>query len=461
MSSLVEGTPELRVSRRSGTLSLVALCLSYAMLVMDATVVNTALPEIGRDLRTGVSGLQWVLDGYTVVFACLLLSAGSLGDRLGPRRVFLAGIVLFSCASLVCGLAPALGVLNGARVAQGAGAALALPTSLALINASYPDRRARARAIGLWGGIGGIGAGLGPVIGGVLTSALGWPAIFFVNAPIGLVVVLLTARFAVAPEPGTRVGLDLPGQVLSVLAVAGAAGGLIEGGSRGWSSAGVVAAFVVAAGAGVGFVLVERRSRCPMLPLELFGHRGFSGSVVVGAAINTGFYGQLFLMSLYFQHVRGLSPLLAGLALLPQPGIASIASALAGRHVARRGARRVMLVGLSVGVAGFVLLLVSSALPSYGALVVPLLAIGFGTAYTMPAATAATMEAAPENRAGIASGTLNASRQVGSAVGVAAFGTLIATTSTFMLGYQLSALAGAAVFATGAFAVLATVPRER
>jgi DHA2 family methylenomycin A resistance protein-like MFS transporter len=438
----------------------VALCLGFFMIMMDATVVTTALPSIGRELSASASGLQWVLDGYTLIFACLLLSAGSLGDRLGARRIFLQGLGLFVVASALCGLAPTLTVLNGARVVQGIGAALALPTSLALINANYPDRERRARAIGVWGGLGGVAAGLGPVLGGVLTSALGWPVIFYINVPIGIAAILLTRHFVVAPAPKNQVGIDLLGQLLSVVTVAGLAYGLIEGGDQGWTAPAVLVAFVVAVLGGVLFVVVEARRRDPMLPLGLFRDREFSGSVLIGAAINIGFYGELFLLSLYLHDVRHLSPLLSGLALLPQPGIASLASSLGGRHTARFGARRVMLVGLTVGALGLCSMAFAGTATPYWLLVGPLLAIGFGTAYTMPAATAATIESAPDGHAGIASGTLNASRQLGSTLGVAVFGTLVAATGTFMAGYRVSVLVGAVVFAAGALLAWVTVPRH-
>ena len=428
---------------------LVSLCLGFFMIPLDVTVVTTALPAIGRDLNASASGLQWVLDGYTLVFACLLLSAGSLGDRLGARRVFLCGLGLFVLASTVCGLATTLGVLNAARGVQGLAAALVLPTSLALINASYPDRAARARAIGVWGGMGGVAAGLGPVLGGVLTGWAGWPVIFYLNVPVGIAAIALTLRHVVAPSPRKRVGLDLPGQVLSILAVGGLAFGLIEG---------AVSAYLVAVLGGLAFVVVEARRRHPMLPLDLFRSREFTGSVLVGAAINTGFYGELFLLSLYFQHVRLLTPALAGLALLPQPGIASVASSLGGRHTARFGPRPVMLVGLVVGALGLAAMVLCGTATPYWLLVVPLLAIGFGTAYTMPAATAATIEAAPPDKAGTASGALNSSRQVGSTLGVAIFGALVAGAGDFMTGYHLSVLVGGLVFAAGAVIAWCTIP---
>jgi DHA2 family methylenomycin A resistance protein-like MFS transporter len=344
-------------------------------------------------------------------------------------------------------------------VIQGVGAALVLPTSLALINVSYPDRERRARAIGVWGGLGGVAAGMGPVLGGVLTSAVGWPVIFYVNVPVGIAAILLTRHFVVDPDPKARVGIDLPGQALSVVTVAGLAYGLIEGGAQGWTAPAVIAALVLAVVGGVAFVLVEARRRDPMLPLNLFHSHEFTGSVLVGAAINTGFYGELFLLSLYLHDVRHLSPLLAGLALLPQAGIASLASSVGGQHTARLGARRVMLVGLTAGALGLFAMAFAGAATPYWLLVVPLLAIGFGTAYTMPAATAATIEAAPAGHAGIAAGTLNASRQLGSTLGVAVFGTLVAA-GTFMTGYHLSVLVGSAVFAAGALVAWVTAPRH-
>jgi DHA2 family methylenomycin A resistance protein-like MFS transporter len=292
----------------------------------------------------------------------------------------------------------------------------------------------------------------------MLTYWAGWSAIFFINIPIGIVACVLTARYVAAPAPKQRAGLDLPGQVLAVCGVAGLAYGLIEGSARGWTSPSVLAAFAVAAAGGAGFVAAEHLRYDPMLPLGLFRDRQFTGSVLVGAAINIGFYGELFLLSLYLQHVRNYSPLLAGLALLPQPGIASVASALGGRHTARQGARRVMLTGLTVGALGLFAMSIAEPHTPYGALIVPLMAIGFGTAYTMPAATAATIDAVPSHQAGVASGTLNSSRQIGSTLGIAVFGTIVAST-TFMTGYHLSVLIGGIVFGLAAGVTLWAIPR--
>ncbi|HEX3649930.1 MAG TPA: MFS transporter [Pseudonocardiaceae bacterium] len=439
---------------------MVALCLGFFMIMMDATVVNTALPVIGRELSASVSGLQWVVDGYTLVFACLLLSGGSLGDRLGARRVFLTGLVLFTAASAACGFAPTLAALNTARVAQGVGAALVLPTSLALINASFPDRERRVRAIGMWGGFGGVAAGLGPVVGGALTSAVGWRAVFYVNVPIGIVALLLTLAYVVAPRPKGRSRLDPLGQVLAVVTVAALAFGLIEGGARGWTTGPVLVAYAVTVVGALGFVVNEHRQADPMLPPRLFRVREFSGAIAVGAAINTGFYGQLFLMSLYLQHVRHFSPLLAGLALLPMPGATSIASTLAGRHNARRGPRGVMLVGLGVGALGLFAMFFTSATSPYWALLPAFLALGFGTGYTMPAATAAAIEAAPDRQAGTASGAFNASRQLGSTLGVAVFGALVASLGGILGALHVSVLVGGLAYAAGAVVTAIAVPRR-
>lgn len=444
----------------AGRRSMVALCLGFFMIMMDATVVNTALPSIGADLGTSVSGLQWVVDGYTLVFACLLLSGGSLGDRLGARQVFLAGLAVFTIASAACGIAPTALVLNVARVAQGIGAALVLPTSLALINASFPDRARRVRAIGLWGGFGGVAAGLGPVVGGALTSWVGWRAVFYVNVPLGVLAVALTLTSVVAPRPARRSGLDLRGQVLAVVTVAALAFGLIEGGARGWTAPVVLVAYAVTVVGGVAFWVVEHRQSDPMLPPRLLRVREFSGAIAVGAAINTGFYGQLFLLSLFLQHVRHLSPLAAGLALLPMPAATSIASLLAGKHNARRGPRGVMLTGLTIGALGLLTLAFSSAGSSYWQLLPSLVALGFGTGYTMPAATAAAIEAAPDRQAGTASGAFNASRQLGSTLGVAVFGALVGSLGGVPAAYHVSVIAGGLVFATGAAITALTIPRR-
>ncbi|MFD7169491.1 MFS transporter [Streptomyces violascens] len=446
-------------------LPLIALCLGFFMVMLDATVVTVALPPIGQSFGTGgdLAGAQWVADGYTIVFAGLLLSAGSLGDRLGSKPVFQAGLGLFVATSLGCGLAPTLWFLVLMRLLQGLAAALVVPTSLALIQASYTNKEDRARAIGVWGGIGGIAAASGPVLGGLLVSALGWRSVFYVNLPFGLLGLVLTARHVRAPRPQTARGMDLPAQFLGIVSLAAATYAVIEGGHRGWSAPVVVTSFVLFALCGVAFVLVERRSENAMLPLSLFRHVTFSSATAVGLLLNIGFYGQLFVVTFYFQQYRHYAVLWAGLAILPQTAMAGLASALGGRMTARTGPRTPMTLGLLIGAVGFVALLVAGRSTPYWELVLPLAAIGFGTAFTMPAAVAAVVESAPPNRSGVASGVLNASRQVGSAVGVALLGALVADTAHFESGMRAGSLFSGGCFVVGALIAQAVgrSPQER
>lgn len=421
-------------------LPLVAIGLGYLMVIVDATIVNVALPAIGQHLGGSISDLQWVIDAYTVVFAGLLLSGGSLGDRLGARRVFDSGLLLFTLASAACAIAPTVGVLIAARIAQGIGAALLVPSSLALLRAAYQDPRERARAIGAWGAIAGIGAASGPVIGGLLVGLTSWRAVFVVNIPLGIGALMLAARHL--PKAGERdqSGFDPTGQLLGILALTLMTFGVIQ---KQWA---VFAAFVPAAFA---FVAVERRTKDPMLPLGLFRGPMFSGATFVGLAINLGFYGQLFALSLYFQHLRGFSPLTTGLALLPEGLFVAIASMLSGRLMGRTGPRVPMLAGLLCGAAGFAGLIAAGRTTPYALLLVPLIAAGFGMAFTMPAATAAVIEDAPAEQAGIASGVLNAARQAGGAIGVAVLGTLIAG-HAFVSGLHAAMAVSAGSFLAGA-----------
>jgi DHA2 family methylenomycin A resistance protein-like MFS transporter len=429
------------------------------MVILDATIVNVALPSIGKDLGGGVSSLQWVLDAYTIVFAGLLLPAGSLGDRLGARRVFDGGLLLFTAASLACGVAPSVAVLVAARVVQGVGAALLVPSSLALLRGTYDSPSERARAVGVWGAVAGIAAASGPVLGGLLSGLVSWRAVFFVNLPVGIVGLALSARWLSRTGETLEGGIDPAGQLLGILALTLLTFGMIEAGDAGWGSVEALvplAAFVPVA---VAFVLVEHRTREPMLPLGLFRSRTFSAASFVGLAINLGFYGQLFAISLYFQHVRGFGAVQTGLAILPEGIFVALSSALSGRAVSRVGPRVPMLFGLVLGAAGFVGLIAAGAHTSYWVLVVPLVAAGFGMSFTMPAATAAVIEASPAERAGIASGVLNAARQAGGAIGVALLGSLIAG-QAFVAGLHAAMGVAAGSFLAGALVTAVWVQRQ-
>lgn len=441
--------------------ALIAICVAYFMVILDATVVNVALPALGRALGATTIGLQWVIDAYSLVFAASLLSAGALSDRQGAKRVFQAGIALFTASSLGCGLAPSAAALVVARCTQGLGASLAVPASLALLQAAFPDQAARRRAFGIWGGIAGVAAGAGPVAGGVLVSAFGWRAVFFVNVPIGIAGMLLGRRWLPSPARQAH-AIDLAGQTLGATALGALTAAVIEAGRLGWWSPLPLGGLIVFALAGTAFVAVEHRATAPMLPISLYSSPAFSSASAVGLLLNLGFYGELFVLSLYLQQLHHFSVLAAGAALLPMAAMATFGSTASGRGMARSGPRLPMLAGLCTGAAGFLALAaVTGPQRPYWQAVLPLAAVGFGTSFTMPAATAAVMEAAPSARGGLASGTINAARQAGGVIGVALLGSLVAGHSAFVPGLHLGLAISAGAFGLGALATALGVGRRR
>ncbi|HEY7143877.1 MAG TPA: MFS transporter [Streptosporangiaceae bacterium] len=437
-----------------GPLALTAVCLGYFMVILDTTIVTVALPALRADLGASVAGLQWVVDGYLLTFAALQLSGGLLADRAGARAVFQAGLGLFALSSLGCALAPGIALLVAARLIQGVSAALSVPASLALLRVAYPGPAARARAIGVWGGVAGIGAAAGPVLGGILVTGLSWRAVFVVNVPVGIAAMILTARHVPAAARQPRPA-DPGAQAVAILALAALTYALITGGQAGLTPAvlAVAALFVLAAAA---FVLVERGRAAAMLPLSLFTSKTFSGANAIGLLINLGFYGELFVLNLYLQEVRHYPAVLAGLALLPQMGVTMLGSSLSGRITARAGSPRpAMLAGLCLGAAGLLSLMAAGASTPYWVLVAPMLAAGFGMSLTMPAATTAVVEAAPASRAGLASGVISTSRQAGGVIGIAVLGALAAGSAGLLPGLRAGmAIAGGAF---GLAAVLAAV----
>jgi DHA2 family methylenomycin A resistance protein-like MFS transporter len=444
--------------QRSPVLALVVICAGYFLVILDAMVVNVAVPSIGHELHGGVAGLQWVVDAYTLSFAGLLLAGGALAERLGGRPVFAGGVAVFAAASAAGGLAPTLPVLIAARFVQGAGAAVLVPSSLVLLQAAYPTRAERSRALGVWGAIGGIGAAIGPVVGGVLVSTWSWRGVFFINLPFALAALALTGR-AVPATPRRARGLDLPGQVLAVAALALLTASLVQAGRDGWLSATVLSGLAAAIVAASAFIFREHRCPDPMLPLGLFARPSFRSGTLVGFLINLGLYGQLFVMSLYFQDIRGYSALRTGLALLPEAALLVVASMLSGRIMARTGPRTPMLAGLLTGGAGFLGIAAAATSAPYAVLAVAFGVMGFGMALTMPAATAAVMEAAPPDRGGIASGVVNAARQAGGVLGVALLGSLVSGRAHFTGGLHLGIAASAVAFFTGAAVTVTGVGR--
>ncbi|MFD4857512.1 MFS transporter [Streptomyces atratus] len=403
----------------SPTLALVASLLGFALIMLDASVVNVALPSMGSDLGGGMAGLQWVVDAYTIAFAALLLSTGAFSDRIGATRAYTAGIALFTLASVACGLAPNLPALIGFRVVQGIAAAVVLPTTLALVRQAYSDPAQRGRAVSLWAAGGTTAAALGPVAGGALTTAWDWRAIFFINLPVGLIALALTFR---APRSARRPApLDLPGQLTAVLALAALAFAVIEHGTLALVALGVAVVSLAA------FLRIESRHPHPVVPLGLFRNRTVVVAVTAGSALSVAFYGMIFVFSLFFQQVRDQSALAAGLMFLPMTGLLVVVNVLSGRLANRYGPRLPMLAGQLLSVGGLLLLLLvdTDTSPVLTSMLLVPLALGAGLA--LPPLTAAMMEAVPTDRAGVAAGVLNAARQVSGGLGVAAFGALVAT----------------------------------
>ncbi len=436
---------------RSRDLALLATSLGFGVVQLDVSVVNVAVQPIRADLGGSVGGAQWVVNAYTVVFAALILSAGALGDRIGAKRVFVAGFALFTVASVACGLAPSLGALIAFRAVQGVGAAALVPCSLSVLNHAFPEED-RPRALGLWAAGASVGLSGGPVVGGVLTSALDWRWIFFINVPLGLLGIVLTLRHAEETTRSADRALDLPGQALAIGALAFLAGATIEGGERGFSDPFVLVGFGLAAVAVAAFVLVERHRRSPMLPPQLFRSRTFSAASAIGLTINTAFYGLIFVLSLYFQNVLGYSALLTGLAFAPTTGVVLLGNVTSGRLVARFGSRAVVAAGAVVSAAAFAALLVAGHDTRYWTLVPQLVVVGYGLGVVVPAMTSALLGSVDRDRSGVASGTLNTARQSGSVVGVALFGAFAARDVVGGLHLSLLVAAGLAAL-TGVLAV--------
>ena len=417
-----------------------AALLGFFVVTLDALIVSVALPSIGRELGGGITGLQWVVDGYTLMLAALLLSAGSISDRIGAKRAFGVGMLVFLATSMACGLAPDLPLLVAARFVQGSGAAVMMPATLALIREAYPDATARTRALAFWSVGGSVGAAAGPLLGGAL-AAWDWRWIFFINIPVGAVALALLAR--VQPSPRRRVPFDLIGQLTAVLALGGLTYALIEGGRRGFASAPVLTALIVAPVSLALFLTDQARSAHPMMPLDLFASRRVVAGLVAGFALNVGFYGAAFVFSLYFQTFRGQSALATGLLFLPmtaQTAAVSFASAAATRKF---GARPTMVTGQLIMATGLLILCLVPPDTSVWLVSVLLIPIAFGGVFAVPAMTGLILAAVPPDRAGLASGVLNAFRQVGGALAVAVYGVLVSG-SSFITGLR-AGLIGAGV----------------
>jgi DHA2 family methylenomycin A resistance protein-like MFS transporter len=432
-----------------------AAVLGMFVVTLDALIVNVALPTIGRELGGGGSGQQWVLDGYTLMFAALLLSTGSLSDRIGARRAFTIGLSVFVAASALCGLAPSLPVLVAARFVQGGGAAVMLPATLALIREAFPDAAERSRAIAVWAVGGAVASAAGPVLGGLLCLA-SWRLIFFVNLPVGLVTLALLSRTARSPRrPGP---FDWTGQAGAVLAMAGLTYAVIEGGATGFDRPTVIAALAVAAAALTVFVTAQARGTHPMVPPALFRQRAVLVSLAGGFAFCVAFYGLVYLLSLYYQEVRGLSAFGAGLAFLPMTGLVAGVNLLAPKVAVRFGLRTTLAGGLACMAAGLVALAAAPGGTPVAVMAALMIPVGLGGAMAVPSLTALLLQSVPAAQAGVASGVLNAFRQVGGALAVAVYGIVIAGHGGFLHGMRTCLLISAAVVAVTCAGALARRP---
>jgi DHA2 family methylenomycin A resistance protein-like MFS transporter len=439
----------------NGRPALAAVLLGFFTIMLDALIVNVALPSIGRGFGGGMSGLQWVVDGYTLSLAAFLLSAGSISDRVGARQAFGGGLALFVAASAVCGLAPNLGVLVAARLVQGAGAAQVLPSSLSLLREAFPDPTRRAKAIALWGVSGSVGSAAGPVAGGLL-AGVDWRLIFFVNLPIGAVALTLLRHAGRSPR--RPVPIDRVGQVAAVAAIGGLTYAVIEAGADGLGAGDVLVALAVTVVAATAYVLAQAYGRHPMTPLPLVRSRAVSLSSVIGFALNVSFYGMIFLIGLYLQQVRGLSALACGVAYLPMTLCTTAMGPLSARLTPRFGARTPMLIGQVLMAGGLPALAVLPAAAPTWLVIVLMVPVGSGAVLAVTALTTLLLENVPAERAGTASGVLNTSRQLGGTLAVALFGALVAGAPTFVSGLRVSLLIAAGAVAATVLATLRLRP---
>jgi MFS transporter, DHA2 family, methylenomycin A resistance protein len=430
------------------------MSLGFGVVQLDVTIVNTALSSMRASLGGGVSELQWIVSSYTIAFAALILTAGALGDRIGAKKVFMLGFALFTAASLACALAPGALSLIGARVLQGVGAAILVPNSLALLNHTYGEEKARGRAVGIWAAGASLALTAGPLAGGVLIALAGWRSIFLVNLPIGLAGLWLTWRYATETAPASDRELDLPGQASAIGALACLAGALIEGGALGWRHPMVLAGFGAFCVLAALFIWRERHARQPMLPLRLFTHRMFALTSGVGLLVNVSFYGLIFVLSLYFQQINNLSPLATGLAFLPMMGAVLPMNLLAARAAERLGARAIIASGAVIAAAGCLLLVGINRGTSYWLMLAPLLAIGAGLGLLVPPLTSTLLGSVEKSHSGVAAGVLNATRQTGSVIGVALFGSLIGGANAFIPGARESLLLSGTILAGAAILVI-------
>jgi EmrB/QacA subfamily drug resistance transporter len=451
--------------------TLVVVCLATAMLMLDIAVVNTALPYLARDLHAGLSGVQWVVDAYTLALAAVVLSAGSVADRRGRRRVFAVGIALFTASSLGCALASSIGMLDAARAVQGLAAALMFASSLAILADAFRGERERAGALAAYGATIGGAFAVGPAVGGALTTGLGWRAVFFINVPLGLLGLLATAAWLRESRDSSARRLDWPGQIaltggLFLLVLA-----LLRGNMDGWGSAPIVAELTGGLGLLGAFVVIEHRSAVPMLPLELFRRRDFTAAQVAAFAISASFFALYLYMTLYLQDILHLSALDAGLVYMPGSLLLFVASGASAQLSGRVAPATSVAAGLTLVAGGLVLVTVVGPRSSWTAILPGDLLVCLGTGIFNPALGALALGAASDANSGLLAGVNDAFRQGGIALGVATFGALVPAAAALGHGsprayvsglhHVLFLGAGVAALGAGATAVLLAARRSQ
>ncbi len=460
------------LSRAQKRLTLLAVSLAVFITAVDNTVVNVALPSIRRDLGLGQSALEWIVNGYILAFATLLLTGGRIGDLFGRRRAFLAGLALFTAASLLGGLADGELLLVAARAAQGVGAALMTPATLAILSAAFPEEE-RGKAIGTWAAVGALGFAVGPVAGGLLAEHLGWNWIFWINVPVGLAGLLVGRRAIVESRDRTvRRQIDVAGVLSSGIALLALTYALIEANRDGWRSPTILGLFAVAGAAAAASVVFENRREEPMLDLSLFRRRTFAAGNLVLVLSGFGLFGVFFFLSLYLQGVVGLSAVQGGLAFTPMAAVLIVAAPLSARLAERFGAAQVVASGMLLFAAGLFLISRAEVGSQYLDVVPGLVVAALGSALTTPLTTA-VLASVPVEKAGVASGALNTSRELAGSLGIAVMGAILAAreghalahgataSAAFVSGYTLALEIGAAVLLAGAAIALAALPRGR
>jgi EmrB/QacA subfamily drug resistance transporter len=456
------------VNRKTWTL--VAVGLATFMTYLDNNVINVAIPDIQRELGLSTAGIEWVVSGYILTFAGLLLAGGRLADAFGRRHLFLVGLAVFTASSLLAGFAGGAATLIAARALQGIGAAAVTPTTLAIISATFTDPRERNAAVGIWGGVGALALAVGPVLGGLLTQHVSWEWIFWINVPIGIATAILGAWAIEESREVEARRLDLPGLGLSTVALFALTWALIEGHDRGWTSAAILGAFALAALAAVAFVAVERRVAQPMVDVSLFARREFSGGILALMLWAFGLFGIYFFTSLYLQGVLGFSPTKAGAAFVPMAVLMAASAVVSDRVAARFGAYRsttVGMVAMGLGIGSTALLgkdaTFVSFMPSFAV-------IGIGGGLTIPL-TATVLGVMPTSQAGVASAIFNASREVAGLLGITVIGAVLTSrqgdalaaghtpVDAFMTGYVTGDVLAAALVMAGGLAAFAALRR--